>query len=146
MIGRFTTIDRFAEKYSSLNPYQYGALNPISNIDINGDTIFVGSQKVQYTPGSAYKGDDKFVGLIFKTLNKINESKLGGAVLGKLSSSENNFSYTDTYTKDANGSDRKDVLSFEPGKNGNGGEIHAGLVSNMDESQRVEDIAHESFH
>lgn len=38
-IGRFNRIDRFSEKYSSLSPYQYGANNPISNIDINGDSI-----------------------------------------------------------------------------------------------------------
>lgn len=38
-IGRFNRIDRFSEKYTSLSPYQYGANNPISNIDINGDSI-----------------------------------------------------------------------------------------------------------
>src|SRR6187549_978106 len=40
-IGRFFTQDRFADKYFPLNPYQYGANNPISNIDVNGDSIFV---------------------------------------------------------------------------------------------------------
>lgn len=33
------TIDRFAEKYTSMNPYQYGANNPIKFIDFNGDSI-----------------------------------------------------------------------------------------------------------
>jgi len=37
--GIFLSIDRFAEKYPSLTPYQYGANNPILNIDINGDSI-----------------------------------------------------------------------------------------------------------
>lgn len=38
-IGRFTTHDRYAEKYFDLNPYNYVANNPIANIDINGDSI-----------------------------------------------------------------------------------------------------------
>lgn len=40
-LGRFTTMDRFAEKYYSMSPYQYGANNPVGNIDINGDSIVV---------------------------------------------------------------------------------------------------------
>ena len=32
--------DRFLEKYVSLSPYQYGANNPVNNIDINGDSIW----------------------------------------------------------------------------------------------------------
>nr|MCB6593065.1 RHS repeat-associated core domain-containing protein [Bacteroides cellulosilyticus] len=37
-IGRFTTMDRFAEKYYSMSPYQYGGNNPVGNIDVNGDS------------------------------------------------------------------------------------------------------------
>lgn len=40
-IGRFHTLDRFAEKYESLTPYQYGANNPIKYIDVNGDSTFL---------------------------------------------------------------------------------------------------------
>ena len=40
-LGWFTTNDRFAEKYYSMSPYQYGANNPVNNIDVNGDTIVV---------------------------------------------------------------------------------------------------------
>ena len=40
-LGRFTTNDRFAEKYYSMSPYQYGANSPVVNIDVNGDTIVV---------------------------------------------------------------------------------------------------------
>ena len=39
-VGRFHTQDRFAEKYYPMSPYQYGANNPVCNIDINGDSIF----------------------------------------------------------------------------------------------------------
>ncbi len=38
-IGRYFTQDRFAEKYYLLSPYNYCANNPISNIDINGDSL-----------------------------------------------------------------------------------------------------------
>ena len=40
-LGRFTTNDRFAEKYYPMSPYQYGANNPVRNIDVNGDSIRV---------------------------------------------------------------------------------------------------------
>ena len=40
-LGRFTTMDRFAEKYYSVSPYQYAGNNPVGNIDINGDSIVV---------------------------------------------------------------------------------------------------------
>ena len=37
-LGRFHVIDRFADKYYALNPYQYGANNPLVFKDINGDS------------------------------------------------------------------------------------------------------------
>jgi RHS repeat-associated protein len=40
-IGRFTKVDRFAHKYFALTPYQYGANNPVSYVDINGDSLHV---------------------------------------------------------------------------------------------------------
>ncbi len=46
-LGRFMTVDRFAEKYPSMSTYQYGANNPIRNIDMNGDSIVV----LNYTNG-----------------------------------------------------------------------------------------------
>lgn len=39
-IGRWHVQDRFAEKYISLTPYQYGANNPLLFVDINGDTTY----------------------------------------------------------------------------------------------------------
>lgn len=45
-IGRFHTQDRFAEKYCSMSPYQYGANNPISNIDVNGDSIWLSYTRI----------------------------------------------------------------------------------------------------
>ncbi len=40
VIGRFTGIDRFAEKYSNVTSYQYASNNPIMNIDLNGDSTW----------------------------------------------------------------------------------------------------------
>ena len=40
-LGRFTTMDKFAEKYYSMSPYQYAGNNPMNNMDINGDSIVV---------------------------------------------------------------------------------------------------------
>ena len=40
-LGRFHTNDRFAEKYYSMSTYQYGANNPIRNVDVNGDSLVV---------------------------------------------------------------------------------------------------------
>jgi len=39
-IGRFTTMDRFAEKYPWQSPYCYAACNPVMDIDINGDSAW----------------------------------------------------------------------------------------------------------
>ncbi|MFM9951112.1 MAG: RHS repeat domain-containing protein, partial [Saprospiraceae bacterium] len=43
-VGRFMTIDRFAEKYYALTPYGYAANNPVLFIDVNGDSIKVVEQ------------------------------------------------------------------------------------------------------
>ena len=40
-IGRWNSVDRFVEKYSSLTPYHYAANNPIYYIDINGDSLWI---------------------------------------------------------------------------------------------------------
>ena len=45
--GRFTTTDRFADKYPSLSPYQYAANNPVLNVDVNGDSIDVSQLRAQ---------------------------------------------------------------------------------------------------
>jgi len=46
VIGRFNVIDRFAEKYVSITPYQYAANNPVVNIDINGDSTWTTTRTV----------------------------------------------------------------------------------------------------
>lgn len=40
-IGRFHTQDRFSEDFVEWSPYHYANNNPITNIDVNGDSTFV---------------------------------------------------------------------------------------------------------
>ena len=40
-LGRFTTNDRFAEKYMGLSPYQYGTNSPARSLEINGDSTVI---------------------------------------------------------------------------------------------------------
>jgi len=44
-ISRFVVMDRFAEKYKNLNPYNYADNNPICKYDFKGDSIIVLSSK-----------------------------------------------------------------------------------------------------
>lgn len=68
-------MDRFAEKYHNLTPYQYGANNPVLKIDINGDSLPI-SHKGQdylyqnyklYQNGAEYTG--KVKGFLKQTVN-----------------------------------------------------------------------------
>ena len=73
-VGRFTSVDRFAEKYSFQTPYAYAANDPIKFIDVNGDSIRINGgngEAVFYTPGANYEGSDKFIGQVFEALNHI---------------------------------------------------------------------------
>ena len=42
--SKFTTMDRFAEKYPWQSPYCYAANNPIKYVDVNGDSIWFSYQ------------------------------------------------------------------------------------------------------
>jgi len=150
-IGRFTTQDAFAEKYSSLSPYQYAANNPILFIDVNGDSIWVNyadqngkNQRLLYTSGMNYKGSDKFVSSVISTLNNMGSTEIGQTVLSKLSGSENNYNFTNTFAKDDKGNDITNALSLSDKT----GEIHAGALMNekVQAGQKIESAAHELFH
>jgi RHS repeat-associated protein len=117
-IGRFFTQDRFAEKYYVLSPYQYGANNPISNIDVNGDSIFIQimvnaetreMQKYYYgqvgdkwglvgSDGKMYDGKDEFAGQITGALNDIRTGgDFGAKFIGDAATGKDNVeirSYT----------------------------------------------------
>lgn len=61
--GRFTTIDRFANMYASMTPFQYGANNPIKYIDVNGDSL-----KINFIGAYAEHAENKFYGIVNNSL------------------------------------------------------------------------------
>ncbi|WP_343207142.1 M91 family zinc metallopeptidase [Arthrospiribacter ruber] len=112
-IGRFNRIDRFSEKYYGLSPYQYGANNPISNIDINGDSIWVvihptvdnqiqtqhyywgsdqqGNYAFRDQSGNAYQGNNQFIGDVANGLNDLmNGGSAGYALVTGLAGASDN--------------------------------------------------------
>jgi RHS repeat-associated protein len=93
-IGRFFTQDRLSEKYMPLSPYNYGANNPISNIDVNGDSIGVLIDNImyQYYDNALHDKDgnvvdlskNKFGSTILDALNKVNSGEFGKEYLNNL--------------------------------------------------------------
>ena len=96
-VARFTTIDRFAAKYSFQTPYAYAANNPIRFIDVNGDSIAIRINnknvaiyedgKLYNRDGSAYTGKGvkvgkdgsiKLRGLLKHTVKALNSIASGG--------------------------------------------------------------------
>ncbi|MCX2576380.1 RHS repeat-associated core domain-containing protein [Pedobacter sandarakinus] len=96
VIGRFNTMDRFAEKYHTLTPYQYGANNPVLNIDVNGDSIIIangkeqimynngqltwnnGAKKGEVYDGKAYNKKGELTGFVEKAVGALNDIRNGG--------------------------------------------------------------------
>jgi hypothetical protein len=122
VIGRFNTIDRFAEKYSHLSSYSYAGNNAVNLIDVNGDSLWVSyaGKQILYNNGSFYNKDgsvytgkgvktDKngnvtgykgFLGRAFDALGTISGTKEGGAFLNELQSSINNFTIQNSSTNE----------------------------------------------
>ncbi len=108
-IGRFTKIDRFAEKYMDRNPYNYGANNPIYYIDVAGDSLYVSHRKgflglggketllyengnLYNKDGSEYSGKKKgFLKKVTNALAEISKSQEGADMMNELQSSNNSF-------------------------------------------------------
>jgi hypothetical protein len=123
-LGRFHTLDAFAEKYISMSPYQYGANNPVLMIDVNGDSLWIryrGEQilyqdgKLYNQNGTAYSGkglkdDGTYKGFLKHAVNNLNEVSAGNEgdnMVNELQSSTDNFYVKRTsegnyYNKDEN--------------------------------------------
>ena len=109
IVGRFWTPDRYAEKYYHLSPYQYAANNPISFIDINGDSIWIsrnkgflglgGKETLLYEDGNLFNKDGsafegKVNGFLKRSVNAlgtISQTAIGSELISELQSSANNF-------------------------------------------------------
>ena len=91
-LGRFTTVDRFAEKYPSLSTYQYGANNPVNCIDVNGDSIIVNNDNLTDFISTVYNGveDGRFV-------MKFNNGVLDPSSIEKQANKSSDFFMKDLY-------------------------------------------------
>ena len=91
-IGRFTTMDRFAEKYYSMSPYQYGGNNPVGNIDVNGDSIVISPNPnglIDHIK-SRFGYDTKFQKTVKADLAQLKkDDKIVAQIILKLEDSEN---------------------------------------------------------
>jgi len=150
-LGRFMTQDRYSEKYYPLSPYQYAANNPISNIDINGDSIWVtvtstitnadgttSAQNDRYYygqdasgnygfldgSGAIYSGTDAFVGQLTSALGDLRSQPVGQGLVDNLMNSTNN---TDIVKRSRNAADGTNgsYITWNP-TNTNGAPDNAG--------------------
>lgn len=101
-LARWFVQDRYAEKYVSQSPYQYAANNPVRNIDIKGDSIWINFKgtDILYMDGHLYdKKGEAYAGKIsgflketVKALDWVQTAPEGRAMLQELQGSKNNFS------------------------------------------------------
>ena len=91
-IGRFTMMDRFAEKYYSMSSYQYGGNNPVGNIDVNGDSIVISPNPnglIDHIK-SRFGYDTKFQKTVKADLAQLKkDDKIVAQIILKLEDSEN---------------------------------------------------------
>lgn len=102
-LSLFMSVDRYKERYPNISSYTYCANNPIGNLDVNGDSIFVKVDKnltLLYQNGKVFTQDgieytinkkDKFLGQVVEALNKISSYESGKAGVNTLSDSKNNI-------------------------------------------------------
>ena len=79
-------MDRFAEMYSHMTPYQYGANNPIKYVDVNGDSL-----RVAITGENAELAKSALYGIIENALEgqySVSESSTGNLILSPNCGSE----------------------------------------------------------
>jgi RHS repeat-associated protein len=80
-IGRFFVLDNYAAKYDMLSPYSYVANNPIRNVDMNGDSIYI------VNPSTTAR--DKFVSQVSESLGGLYTVNIN-SYTGALEYSRNN--------------------------------------------------------
>ncbi|MBP1615015.1 MAG: hypothetical protein H6Q13_2463 [Bacteroidetes bacterium] len=129
VLGRFSTVDPFAEKYYSVSPYIYVGNNPMNAIDLRGDTITtvitstvdgVTTNRTYYygqdakgnygfldSSGQMYSGDDQFVVSLTTALGNLQKGTTGKALAGDLINSTNTVQIVQARGLQKNGADPK---------------------------------------
>lgn len=96
-IGRFTGVDRFAEKYSFQSPYAYAANNPIKFIDVNGDSVRYANASIKaYVSRFA---SETIINRKGKVNRNANYNAGFAALIKQLDASKNTFVFTDDPNK-----------------------------------------------
>jgi len=147
-IARFNKIDRFAEKYASINPYHFTSNNPIRFNEIKGDSLWINykGNSILYQNGNLLNkdgttytgkgvkikkdGTTKLKGFLKDAVDALNtisnaEGQTGTDVVSTLQSSENNF-YIDSASNNPNGAGRNEFIADERKKSYAIGMIAAG--------------------
>ncbi len=144
-IARFTSVDRFAEKYSFQSPYAYAANNPIKYIDVNGDSVRISTGSGQYAyydngnvydasgnqytgPGVKVKknGKIKLKGDLKRTVNALNSISGGGVAGSELVSSLVNSTSTVTITPGSKNQATGLNVTFDPSDSDGGLDVKGG--------------------
>ncbi len=161
-LGRFTTVDRFAEKYAFQSAYVMAANDPMKFVDVNGDSIFIRTGKgkenialydngvVTNRDGTKYTGKGvkerkdgsvKLQGFLKQTVNALDKIRSGGPVgsnlVSTLEKDNDIFVITKGPVNDARGrAVHFNPASFEAGLDVNGSRNTSPFVS----------LAHELAH
>jgi len=99
-VGRFWTRDRYSEKYSLMSPYQYAGNSPVTNIDVNGDSVYVifdGKEKMLYIyndNNTRYDYSDDMLIASYKAHNIVSSKSKGKWEDGIYQMLDQNFPYT----------------------------------------------------
>ncbi len=152
-VAKFTTIDRFADKYAFQAPYAYAANNPVRYIDVNGDSIGVNFiNSISKELSRAFTSTDEglaFLGKFAAAGQIVNGHEF--AEDGEYHSAGIDLEYSDRDFGEEKTSDGAVTSGGTKGGNIVDGRLKLGVVLNTTASWRnnltegVTDLAHESF-
>ena len=108
-LAMFYGVDRYAEKFPWQSGYCYAGGNPVGNVDVNGDSIFIKSGEnltVLYRDGKVFTPDGKeysvarrdwYLRKVITALNKITQYRTGKEGVETLSNSKNRITIQKGY-------------------------------------------------